>query len=290
MLPNDIWDFFRPELHELTIISPPSPHYPRRMSQILNHLHAFSTHHSYNHNEYIHTPTVDIRETDSHYYFDIEMPGVTDRDNISIQWTSSRTLVVEGTISRPDISLQTPLRPPYNFEQNGGEICDDPIGPRSNSNSNSNGNGISVWPPQRTPYEEDIYDPLGLAPNADYNGSAPRKPKNSKHWAADGATLAEPYDLEQGGGEDGSPDAQFDSLPQQKPTAPLKRVDKHEQGGGVHIVLGERVVGHFKRDFSFPVDVDRKALSAVLAAGLLRIKTPKTVAEEFHQQVHIQVE
>ena len=282
MLPDDIWDFFHPELHELTTISPPSTHCPRKMSQILSHLHTYSTHHSYNHNEYIHRPTTDIRETDAHYYFDIEMPGVTNRDGISIIWTSSRTLVVEGTISRPDISLQSPLRPPYNFKQNGGEICDDSIGPRSNGNGNTNGDRL--WPPQKGELEEDIYDPLGLAPNADYNGSRPHQSKHSKAWTTDSTTLAEPYDLEQGGGED-------EPVPQNKPSVPLKRVDKHEQGNGVHIVVGERVVGHFKRDFSFPVDVDREALRAVLAAGLLTIKTPKmVVADEFHQNVEIQVE
>ena len=294
MLPNDIWHFFHPELNELTLISPRSPHYPGRMSQVLNHFRAFSTHHNYKHNEYIHTPTVDIRETDSHYYFDIEMPGVTDRENISIQWTSSRTLVVEGTILRPDISLPPPdislpkpMRPAYNFAAHGGEVCDDPIGPRSNSNSNSN------WPPTRDEDEEDVYDPLGLRPNADYNGSSQRrKPLNEKRRQTDASTHSEPFDLEQGGGEDDPNSFQLDSPPQKatKVDTTLKRVDKHDQLGGVHLVVGERVIGHFKRDFCFPVDVDRRALKAVLVGGLLTIKTSKMVTDTFHNNVEIQVE
>ena len=43
------------------------------------------------------------------------------------------------------------------------------------------------------------------------------------------------------------------------------------------LILGERRIGSFRREFSFPVDVDMEKLSAKLEAGLLTIKVPKRI-------------
>src|SRR5271155_1688835 len=48
-------------------------------------------------------PFVDVRETKSHFYAEVEMAGVEDKESITVQWTSPRTLLVEVTISRPDV-------------------------------------------------------------------------------------------------------------------------------------------------------------------------------------------
>ena len=48
-------------------------------------------------------PNTDIRETKLAYHIEIEVPGVTDRQNLLIQWMSPRTLLVEGDIKRPPI-------------------------------------------------------------------------------------------------------------------------------------------------------------------------------------------
>jgi HSP20 family molecular chaperone IbpA len=53
--------------------------------------------------KWIHIPAADIRRTEPAYYFDLEVPGVMGKSSISIQWISSRTFVIEGTISRPNI-------------------------------------------------------------------------------------------------------------------------------------------------------------------------------------------
>ncbi|MCJ1314062.1 hypothetical protein MMC25_007742 [Agyrium rufum] len=47
------------------------------------------------------TPGSEIFETDSAYYIDIEVPGVTDKGRIHIFWTSPTTLDVEGSTERP---------------------------------------------------------------------------------------------------------------------------------------------------------------------------------------------
>ena len=48
-------------------------------------------------------PDVDIRETKTAYYFDVELPGVGDKKSISITWTSSRSFLVEGLIGRLEV-------------------------------------------------------------------------------------------------------------------------------------------------------------------------------------------
>lgn len=51
----------------------------------------------------IRTPSADVRETVKNYYIDVELPGVGSKDELSLTWTSGRTLLVEATIKRPEI-------------------------------------------------------------------------------------------------------------------------------------------------------------------------------------------
>jgi HSP20 family molecular chaperone IbpA len=51
----------------------------------------------------IRTPHADVRETVENYYIDVELPGVGSKDELSLTWTSGRTLLVEATIKRPEI-------------------------------------------------------------------------------------------------------------------------------------------------------------------------------------------
>jgi len=62
----------------------------------------FHWHHKHGHRGY-NIPDVDIRETKTAFYFDIELPGVGDKKSISITWTSSRSFLVEGLIGRLEV-------------------------------------------------------------------------------------------------------------------------------------------------------------------------------------------
>ncbi len=94
-----------------------SPHFHRHAMQILNRYLHYPGHLAANDksgpaqesHEYFNLPAVDIRTTARDYYFDIELPGVTDKAGISIHWTSSRGFVVEGEIPRPPISPRDEL-------------------------------------------------------------------------------------------------------------------------------------------------------------------------------------
>jgi hypothetical protein len=46
-------------------------------------------------------PPTDIRETLANYHIEMEVAGVTDKEDILIQWLTPHTLLVQGTASRP---------------------------------------------------------------------------------------------------------------------------------------------------------------------------------------------
>ena len=48
-------------------------------------------------------PDLDIRETEHEYIIDVELAGVSDKNAINVEWTSSRSVVVSGNIDRPSI-------------------------------------------------------------------------------------------------------------------------------------------------------------------------------------------
>jgi len=53
----------------------------------------------------IHIPKADVRETVSGFYIDVEVPGLKDKADITIRWTSMRTLLLTTNIQRPGIPV-----------------------------------------------------------------------------------------------------------------------------------------------------------------------------------------
>lgn len=56
----------------------------------------------------IHTPRIDIRESKSKYYIDIELPGLEVKENLTIKWLNARTLLLETKMERPKIEEDEP--------------------------------------------------------------------------------------------------------------------------------------------------------------------------------------
>jgi len=82
------FEFPRLSLHELTLRTHyRGPHSPASVSAPRSAT-AFS-------------PPTDIRETMQYYHIEIEVPGVTDKESILIQWMSPHTLLVQGEAARP---------------------------------------------------------------------------------------------------------------------------------------------------------------------------------------------
>lgn len=52
-----------------------------------------------------HVPSTDVRETIEEYHLDIELPGIADKSQIRIRWTSTRTLLIQARIDRPHLSV-----------------------------------------------------------------------------------------------------------------------------------------------------------------------------------------
>ena len=54
----------------------------------------------------------------------------------------------------------------------------------------------------------------------------------------------------------------------------------HGKKNAPHLVVSERAIGYFARNFNFPVQVDYQKMKATLNAGLLRLEVPKKLADE----------
>ena len=155
-----------------------SPHFRRYAMQILNrclhhpgHLTADDkgkpTQASH---EYFNSPAVDIRTTARDCYFDIELPGLTDKAGISIYWNSSHGFIVEGEIPRPRISIRNESDNDDTVEgwtDARGETIDPPTGLVSLS-------GIPKQRPINTPVSKIVTDKEDTL----INGSTTAEPKD----------------------------------------------------------------------------------------------------------------
>jgi len=80
---------------------------------IVDHLHErqhrrqsliqYLTHRKANLSPIINQPDVDIRDADKEYFIDVELPGVGNKEAITIEWTSNRDLYISGDVDRPSI-------------------------------------------------------------------------------------------------------------------------------------------------------------------------------------------
>jgi HSP20 family molecular chaperone IbpA len=102
-------DHFRTSFmaHFYDVVTPLYTHHQNTKPAIQSEEHTkdhwpFHKHHDVPEERRVHT-FVDVRETKSHFYADVEIAGVEDKESITVQWTSPRTLLVEVTIPRPDV-------------------------------------------------------------------------------------------------------------------------------------------------------------------------------------------
>jgi HSP20 family molecular chaperone IbpA len=63
------------------------------------------------------TPNTDIRQTKQAYHIEIEVPGITDKEALLIQWLSPSTLIVRGEAERPFIGHGKAAEGAYQFQQ-----------------------------------------------------------------------------------------------------------------------------------------------------------------------------
>lgn len=75
--------------------------------------------------------------------------------------------------------------------------------------------------------------------------------------------------------EDNDPIALMPKLCREKDIPAQQQENGKAKERPVYLILGERRIGSFRRNFTFPVDVEQEQMSAKLEAGLLRIVLPK---------------
>ncbi|KAL6244446.1 hypothetical protein RBB50_008688 [Rhinocladiella similis] len=60
----------------------------------------------------VHVPKTDVRETPKNFYVEVELPGIKDKSELHLRWTSTRTLLVTSKITRPEIPASEMLFDP----------------------------------------------------------------------------------------------------------------------------------------------------------------------------------
>jgi HSP20 family molecular chaperone IbpA len=81
-------------------------HVHQRTHQHRN-LFQYLTHQNPRPEDYPNRPDCDIRDAFTHYFVDVEVPGVKNPKDITVVWTSTRSLVVSGSIEAPDTAYTT---------------------------------------------------------------------------------------------------------------------------------------------------------------------------------------
>jgi len=111
------------------------------------------------------------------------------------------------------------------------------------------------------------------------------------HWASPRLLIVE-GDVTRPTTEDASPATASAAARNEKPDTvengsvhAQHQQDHHEPSlypvvDGMRLIACERKIGHYLRDFTFPVDIDRNGVKARLDAGLLQIRLPKRQSSE----------
>ncbi|KAI5206615.1 hypothetical protein E4T42_09147 [Aureobasidium subglaciale] len=77
---------------------------------IVDHIHArhrgihwpFST---YKPEQEIFYPDVDVRDYETGYAIDMELPGLLDKNSIKVEWTSKHDIMISGILARPELPV-----------------------------------------------------------------------------------------------------------------------------------------------------------------------------------------
>jgi len=98
---------YSPPPFQTTYIDPtfPERHFPfehtrHRIGSAISEINPFAGEKI----EHIYTPHSDIRETAKKFYIDVELPGLTPKDNLEVRWIDNeKAIIVDATIKRPEI-------------------------------------------------------------------------------------------------------------------------------------------------------------------------------------------
>lgn len=139
-------------------------------------------------------PDVDISDGQSHYYIDVEVPGISDPEALTLEWTDPRCFILSGTTTRPRTYMDNLKERVVSQNSNAPELLsrvDKVVSKEDREAKENHENGVNLPP-----------------------------------W----------------------------------------------------LVVAERKIGFFRREFQFPVEVEMDRLVAKLEAGILRIEVPKKVS------------
>ena len=182
-------------------------------------------------------PNFNVLETSQAYILEGELPGLSDKKTVDIEFTDHQTLVVKGRISRNTTeTATTPSNTTTTTSDETTTITSGNATPTTFTSDTSPEQASS-----KTATVEEVVD------EADSDRSAP--------W-----TVISP-----------SINAKGKSVAKDSDTAPTQAKTKPE----TRYWVTERNTGFFQRNFKFPGPIDQDNVSAKLVDGILTIDVPK---------------
>lgn len=210
----------------------------------------------------VRSPCTDIRESDDAYFIDVELPGVV-TDDIRLNWTNSRVLLVEADAQRPPETVEEEEE-----AEDGGKLT------RVWSHDDNCRQCTQQWhhhhryhPEDRTASSAQGQQQQYLSPRQDKfkrSGSfgglvSGDNNNNSRSFNNKRRSSMFSFDSGNGNGSDGSSTSW-----------------KHP----FHFLMRERRDCAFARAFSFHVDVDQGHVTTEVQDGLLHMRVPKLFMDD----------
>lgn len=198
------------------------------------------------------TPSFDISETEHEYILEGELPGVSDKSSISVDFDDAQTVVVKGEIMRqsraqPQSQTQTPqlteeaLQASAANSEKGETVVYEP----STTSEKKRPHSVTV---------EEVVDESDTASNASFEVvDGPTKADKGKSPAREDVVMTEAAE---------------------KPAEPTPE----KKTPSTKYWIAERAIGVFERKFWFKELIDQDNVRASLENGLLTIVVPKRQA------------
>ncbi|KAK7981249.1 hypothetical protein PG989_013706 [Apiospora arundinis] len=208
----------------------------------------------------VRSPCTDIRESDDAYFIDVELPGVV-TDDIRLNWTNSRVLLVEADAQRPPETVEEEEE-----AEDGGKLT------RVWSHDDNCRQCTQQW------HHHHHYHPEDRTAGSGGGGLQVQRQDKFKRSGSFGGFM-------NGGGNNNNHSAGSFNKRRSSMFSFASNGSGSDGSSGnwkhpFHFLMRERRDCAFARAFSFHVDVDQGHVTTEVKDGLLHMRVPKLFLDE----------
>ena len=237
-------------------------------------------------------PAFDVHETQTHYFLDGDFPGTRNKDDIKIEWTGQRTLVIEAKVSKVDLEKEWGITLPrvkHTLSTPAPNRHSPPPPEASTSRHDHDDEKDNTALHLHRCHTRNETDDSSLPPNRELEPTEPARANSTTSSSQDSHSS-------QNQSRPAGPTRRRSSIspenlkkvlswPKARRASQQQGVEGSAPAPALHTWTAERHTGPFKRTFVFPEEVEHESLKARLDRGVLKIlvvksapMTPKPVA------------